>query len=146
MNAIDLLIDDHEKVTELFDEFEAHPDLNIAERIFMELEVHTKIEEEIFYPVARVVDNDLINQSLKEHGQVKNLIGVLRGMTLKDKDYNTQMEELMANVEDHVDEEETDLFPQVEEKLADQLDQLGDQMQKRKAELQRGGATRTTSA
>lgn len=57
MSAIDLLEEDHREVEDLFDKYEELKDASdkneLAVKICMALQVHTQIEEEIFYPAAR---------------------------------------------------------------------------------------------
>ncbi|MBS0360529.1 MAG: hemerythrin domain-containing protein, partial [Proteobacteria bacterium] len=56
-DAIALLKADHRKVEELFAKFEKasgqKQKRQIAEQICMELAIHTKIEEDIFYPACK---------------------------------------------------------------------------------------------
>ena len=52
-DAIQMLKDDHRKVETLFDQFleeESGKKQQIAQQIFHELEVHSTLEEELFYP------------------------------------------------------------------------------------------------
>jgi hypothetical protein len=55
MNAIELLKVDHARVQELFRQYEkaGGQHREIAEQIFTELETHTRLEEELFYPALR---------------------------------------------------------------------------------------------
>ncbi len=66
MNAIDLLTQDHDEVRALFKRFEAAHEAEdseemsaVASSIFEELEVHTTIEEEVFYPAVHDESDDL---------------------------------------------------------------------------------------
>ncbi|WP_374571504.1 hemerythrin domain-containing protein [Phenylobacterium sp. J426] len=68
-DAIALLKADHRKVEELFAEFEgAKGDgkkRKLAEQICLELTVHTKIEEDIFYPACKgKIEEDLLGGGL----------------------------------------------------------------------------------
>jgi uncharacterized protein len=146
MNAIDMLKKDHKRVSELFQEFEAHHQINIAEMICKELETHTRLEEEIFYPAVRPIASDLISESLEEHKVVKDLISELKGLNSIDEQYEAKFKVLKENVEHHVEEEESEMFPQVEKSLADQLDRLGVEMKNLKDQLSRGTAARSASA
>jgi hypothetical protein len=55
IDAVEMLKSDHDKVKELFHNYEAAGDRaykkkkDIAEKVFVELEVHTQLEEQIFY-------------------------------------------------------------------------------------------------
>jgi len=146
MNAILLLKNDHEKVNDLFDEFDVSGEMIIAEKICKELDIHAQIEEQIFYPAVNKLDPEMIEQSLEEHQDIKDLIAELRAMDAVDENYQLAMDELRSIVEDHVEEEETQLFVNVESALNDQLDRLGNEMMKLKQQLMQGKAARTKTA
>lgn len=55
-DAVEMLKKDHENVTKLFQQFERASSADkagIATQIFKELEIHSALEEEIFYPAVR---------------------------------------------------------------------------------------------
>src|SRR5437868_5241050 len=55
-DAVQMLKADHKQVKQLFERFHSAPPeerSNIAGQLFTELEVHTKLEEELFYPAVR---------------------------------------------------------------------------------------------
>lgn len=91
-NAIDLLLDDHRAVEALFDRFEDESDpdaaLGILRKIAIELAVHARIEEELFYPAARsVLGNDakaLLDEAAVEHASLKKMIIDLSVLTAQD--------------------------------------------------------------
>jgi squalene cyclase len=101
-----------------------------------QLEVHAQIEEEIFYPAVRKELNDaaLVNEALKEHKAVKELIDELKVMGGEDDEFEEKWAELVADVKHHVQEEESELLPQAEESEMD-LSDYGQQMAERKKEL-----------
>jgi hemerythrin-like domain-containing protein len=145
MNAVELLKDDHDKVKELFREYEAAGERafkrkkGIAENVFSELEVHTKVEEEIFYPAVRAKSDkegkELVAESIEDHQAVEALIEELKTMDPKDEEYDDLFQELMDSVEQHIETEESELMPKAEEKLSATLDNLGAQIQERKEGL-----------
>jgi hemerythrin superfamily protein len=56
VNAVAMLKKDHQKVAQLFEQFERSTERDrpsIATQIFNELDVHATLEEEIFYPAVR---------------------------------------------------------------------------------------------
>jgi hemerythrin-like domain-containing protein len=140
-----LLKADHDKVRALFREFEsagenAHKKKqSIAERVFRELEVHTKIEEEVFYPAVRAKMGDegeeMVEESLQEHHVVDVLIGEMQGLEPDNPEWEAKFTVLMENVEHHADEEEKEMFPGAEKKLGADLETLGERMQRRKDQL-----------
>ena len=59
-DAIQMLKDDHRKVEALFEQFlgeESGKKQQIAQQIFHELEVHSTLEEELFYPALQTQGN-----------------------------------------------------------------------------------------
>jgi hemerythrin-like domain-containing protein len=145
MDAIKLLKDDHKKVKDLFREYEKLGDRahvskrRIAEQVFMELEVHTAIEEEIFYPAVREKSDkdgkELVAEGYEEHHVVDVLIRELKALQPEDEAYDAKFKVLTENVEHHIEEEEGEMLPDAEETLRDQLDELGERMLRRKEEL-----------
>lgn len=101
------------------------------------LEIHTQLEEEIFYPALQVIlsDNAMLDKSIPEHDAMRSLIARLRTMTPEDVDYDNTFMELMQNVMHHIADEETRLLPEAERMLKDQLRELGAQMTKRHLQL-----------
>jgi hemerythrin superfamily protein len=140
-DAIQLLKADHREVERLFKQFEdASGDdgrMQLSERICMELMIHTEIEEEIFYPSCRefLKDDEIINESLVEHHAAKDLIQEIRGMDASDEMFDARMTVLKEQIEHHVEEEEKELFPQVQKTDMD-LKDVGQQLMMRKTELQ----------
>ena len=112
---------------------------SLASTIFQELDVHTKIEEEIFYPWAHDLSqeiSDTVDEGIQEHHVVKILIDELNGLTPGAPDWVAKMTVLIENVEHHAEEEETELFPKVRShSKADDRKQLGDRLEDRKAQL-----------
>jgi hemerythrin superfamily protein len=145
MNAIALLKADHEHIKGLFRAYEATEERasqhkhGIAEQIFTEIEIHSKLEEEIFYPAVRAKADqegqDLVAESLEDHQAMAALIEILRTLEPQDEEFAARFEELMDTVEAHVEDEEEELFSEAEEWLSDALEGLGTCMLGRKEAL-----------
>jgi hemerythrin superfamily protein len=103
------------------------------------LEVHAQLEEEIFYPALRKVlgDNEILDKSVPEHDEMRELIRMLRGKDVEASDYDETVHSLMRAVLHHVADEESILLPRAEMLLGDQLGELGMQMTRRRMELLR---------
>lgn len=145
-SPIEMLEADHVKVKALFEQFEAAGDRmtkakqQIVEDAFVELEMHTQIEEEIFYPAIKALGEKegkkLIAESIEEHQVVKNLMEDMRELDPGEEQYTAKFTVLMENVRHHIEEEEDEMFPMAEEELADERDTLLEAMLKRKQALQ----------
>lgn len=143
MNALDLLKKDHDKVRELFAEFDTLSGdgvrkNEICQQVFEELELHSRIEQEIFYPALRSKSGkdakDLVKQSYNEHGEIDDLVAELRAIDISDPDFDDKFQELMEDVEEHIDEEEMEMFPKAQI-LGKELENLGRQMEEEKENL-----------
>lgn len=141
-DAIALLKADHRKVEELFKKFEgAKSDGSkekLAKQICLELTIHTKIEEEIFYPACRgAIEDDLVNEAYVEHDSAKVLIAEIEAGGPDEQFYDAKVKVLSELIEHHVGEEEMrseGMFSQARKAGLD-MDELGDRMAARKAEL-----------
>ncbi len=142
-DAVALLKEDHRTVEELFAEFEKAKGDNrkqkIAEQICLELSVHAKIEEEIFYPACEgKVEEDLLKEAYVEHDGAKVLIAeITAGSEQSDEFYDAKVKVLQEQIEHHVDEEEKrmeGLFAQARKAGLD-MEALGRQLAERKEEL-----------
>ena len=146
MNAIELLKKDHEKVAGLFKKYEGAGDDASSEKeelfrmIKRELDVHARIEEEIFYPAAKQAPSEeakeLVAEAGEEHKQIKTLLAELDGMDADDEQFDAKMTVLKEDVEHHVEEEQDEMFPKVRKALGnDRLEDLGRQLEARKQSL-----------
>ncbi|HWD36470.1 MAG TPA: hemerythrin domain-containing protein [Casimicrobiaceae bacterium] len=108
----------------------------IAETLCTALEIHAKLEEEIFYPAMRSVDPDLVQDSYNDHGEMKGLIEELRRLRPADRAFDSTLMQLMRVVINHVADEETRLFPDAERVLGEErLAELGAEMTRRRMQL-----------
>ncbi|MGZ8154070.1 MAG: hemerythrin domain-containing protein [Burkholderiales bacterium] len=144
-DAIELLKKDHRQVETLFKEFEKLHESDqheaadqIVETICTELQIHDKLETEIFYPAVRAQaeeeEEDLLDEAEVEHTSVRELIQKIEDMGPgSDKRY-AHVTVLVEYVKHHVKEEEKEMFPKVK-KLDLDLKELGARMKERKTEL-----------
>ena len=141
-DAVALLKADHQKVADLFRQFEdAKGDgrkQKLALQICKELTIHAMIEEEIFYPACegKVEEADL-KEAYVEHDGAKVLIAEIESGDPSDDFYDAKVKVLQEQIEHHVEEEEKRLvgiFSQAKKAGLD-MDALGIQLAQRKAEL-----------
>ena len=110
-DAIALLKADHRKVEDLFDKYEkakgAERKKSLAGQICLELTVHAKIEEDVFYPACRgEVDDDLMDEAYVEHDGAKVLIAEIEAGNPDDEFYDAKVKVLSEMIKHHVKEEE----------------------------------------
>ena len=139
--AITLLKKDHREVEGWFDEYEQLEDesekLALFNKIALALKVHTRIEEEIFYPEERgEVEDDMLDEAYVEHDGAKKLIAEIEAMQPGDEYYDAKVKVLGEYITHHVKEEEQPggLFSQAK-KGDEDLEAMGERLKTRKDEL-----------
>jgi hemerythrin superfamily protein len=136
IDAIAMLKADHQLVHDLFTRYESAGDFStkqmIAEQVFTALEMHAQLEENVFYPAYETMTGKngtkLVADSRLAHEYVKELLIELQDIDLDEETFEAKFEELMHTVEQHVAQEEDEMFPEAEQILADQLADLMDEM------------------
>ena len=146
MDAFNLLKADHRKVEELFEQLESasgQAKMRVFQQIKTELELHTHIEETIFYPATEEPKqtHDLTLEAYEEHNVVKKLLQELNRAKSPNEEWEAKAKVLQENVEHHVEEEENELFPKASKALSTQeIETLGEEMEAEKARKQRSGS------
>ena len=161
-DAIVILEEDHKRIKDLFEQFEAavaafdapapalapltrlHDEIvtrrkgSLLTRILEELTVHTYIENESMYPQIRRLAPELeddVLESYEEHHVADVLCAELAAMPASAERFDAKVRVLIENVTHHIDEEERDWFPQVRQALSQsQLNDIGREMLELKRE------------
>jgi len=111
-SAISLLKADHREVEGLFKSFKSAKSAtekeSLAKRICTALKLHTRIEEEIFYPafIEATGDKELHNEALVEHQGAKGLIEEIENSGAADPLFDARIKVLSEMIKHHVKEEE----------------------------------------
>jgi hypothetical protein len=141
-DAEKLLKADHRKVEKLFTQYKSANDDKKAElikQICSELIVHTKLEEELFYPACReknVEDSDL-DEAQVEHDGAKVLIAELINCSPDDDYIDAKVTVLSEYIKHHVGEEEEPsegIFTKARKAGVD-MNAIGARIQARKSKL-----------
>jgi Hemerythrin HHE cation binding domain len=144
MNAFELLKQDHEKVSAIFEKLEPTTERAVKtreelfEKLRNELDVHAEIEEQIFYPsLKRAAETrEIVLEGFEEHKIVKQLLDEMAALDVDSEQWTAKLTVLKENVEHHVEEEEGEMFKSAREVLTkDQIEDLGAQMQAAKKQL-----------
>lgn len=143
MKATTLLKKDHAAVKKLLADFgrtrarAAKRRQALIDEIAQELDIHSTIEEEIFYPAVKNVrgGQSLVSEAKSEHKKVDSLVAEAQGMSMETDEVVGKVEELRDAVIHHATEEEREMFPVAEDLLGEQLQELGQQLAARKREL-----------
>ncbi|WP_437966302.1 hemerythrin domain-containing protein [Sorangium sp. So ce260] len=131
MKATSLLEKQHRKVESLFKQLESgksEPAPLLAE-LANELVAHMAIEQESFYPAVRQVKEDLILESYEEHAIAELALKRLLATDPEDISFKARVTTLKELIQHHVEEEEEELFPKVEEAIDEKrLAELGKEL------------------
>jgi hemerythrin superfamily protein len=145
MNAIELLETQHRDVDELFARLERDGGSDKTRQTLFDdladlLAIHASIEELHFYPAVKAAPTEeKVEHSLEEHLDIKRKLSLLMATPLSSDRFIARLRALKDEVQDHVENERTELFPKVRRILdADQLEAIGQEMTSTMAELQQG--------
>jgi hemerythrin-like domain-containing protein len=146
-DAITLLTADHKKVRPLLGELEETSARAVDKRgkllqtIELELKVHAKIEEEIFYPAFQKAaekqdDKKLYYEALEEHHVVDTVLAELKDTAPASEEFAAKAKVLKDLVEHHAEEEETEMFPRARKLMSrGELVELHDRLAEAKTSL-----------
>jgi hypothetical protein len=129
----------HREVEGFFKQIEKTEDSDERKKLMAEikhaLELHTRLEEEIFYPAVRGLETkkaeDMVLEAYEEHHVVKLVLAELPQLDPDDEHFEAKMTVLKELVEHHVEEEEQDkdgLFKMAKKLGKERLEELGDRM------------------
>ncbi|HEU4621352.1 MAG TPA: hemerythrin domain-containing protein [Burkholderiaceae bacterium] len=130
VNALELLRRDHRHLHGLFKQFDKAGDeseqRDLCDQIVSELTLHTELEEEVFYPYLRETTGrfDLLGEARVEHQVAKDLMSQLKDESPGSPRFEAMVKVLGEYIEHHVQEEEREIFPLVEQTGVD-LEALG---------------------
>jgi len=135
MNALDLLIEQHDEVEDLFEmieKAEGEKKTELFEELADKLAAHAAMEEKLFYPAVKAKETEeLLVESTEEHLQIKRVLADLLELDTDDEHFDAKIKVMQEEVEHHArEEEEGKLFPKVRKLMSgEELDQLGSEME-----------------
>src|SRR5262245_36775288 len=130
MNVLNILKKDHSTVRSLFNKYSRtgkssyERKLEIFEQIRRELQIHTRAEQEIFYPAIKAMNGTesrkLVTDALKEHRDVDELLTQISRLNPTDKSFDESIETLLEFVDHHIEYEEGEIFQFVAENYSEE--------------------------
>ena len=150
-DAIGVLQQDHQKAKALFADFrkaagDQQKQQEVYELIRDEIELHARVEEQVFYPQAKSAVGQEVPKALEEHGLVKFLLAQLEQTPPTAEQFEAKMTVLMELVEHHVQEEESQLFPKVRQALGgERLSSMAEEITRAKSQLGRADTPKRSS-
>jgi hemerythrin-like domain-containing protein len=151
MNALTLLKTDHDDMKALLEKAGDTTDRAVKTRaallheIGVKLTAHEKIEEDIFYPAlkAHPKAKDIVLEGYQEHHVIDLILGELQALDENDETWAAKFSVMKENIEHHIEEEEGEMFTNARAAFsAEELDDLGDQMEEMKEAVLTASLTR----
>jgi iron-sulfur cluster repair protein YtfE (RIC family) len=136
MDPITMLKKQHREVEALFKQAEKseRPDerRRLVEELKTNLELHMRLEEEMFYPALRGVRakkvEEMVLEAYEEHQVAKSAMERLSEADPDDERFSAKITVLHELVKHHVEEEEKEMFKLAQKVGKDELKALGEQM------------------
>ena len=140
MNITEIISMDHRKVDTLFMEIEKTDDPQKLQEFFgqlyKDLSIHAEAEEQIVYPAVRSYYSDT-QELYDEQAAMKQMLAQIKALNPSSSDFKAQIQQLKKAVQDHVKEEENDMFPQIRRNLSEaQMEQMATQFKEAKSTIQ----------
>lgn len=149
MDALDMLMEDHRQVAELFAQAEQTEDEKKKKRLFEQistaLTMHMHVEETALYPALEQHEElkDLALEANEEHRQVKTLMREIANLADGSEIFEAKLKVMKENIEHHVEEEENEMFPQMRDSLSEEeFEQISQEITTAKADFQKTSKVR----
>ena len=115
MDFFTLLKEEHQEAKDTFKKLSKQEpaDTKLAETLCKKLLLHMEMEEKYFYPKMEAIKEaeHLAIESKLEHQEAKKQIQALLKGSLDEIETKVKLETLQLEIEHHVEEEETEVFP-----------------------------------
>ncbi len=140
-DILSLIEAEHRQVENLFAEAEKVKGAKLVEQfnqIYIELILHTRTEELVFYPALREYEQteQYVEEAEEEHEEISAILEEIKAFKPTQPEFKEKMSELKETLEHHVEEEESEIFNAVRECMSDrELTELGQEFQETKSKL-----------
>lgn len=117
MDVTRILEADHRKVEKLFANINQHKGdarLEYVERLRDSLQAHMELEELVVYPcVKEVLDEEALKEANTEHELARKALADVMRLAPDEPGFGAALDALQAGIEHHVNDEETEVFPEL---------------------------------
>lgn len=147
MNAIRILLKDHEEVGKLFNQYVLAGEgayqqkKTVADRLIEEITNHARLEDEILFPALKEKGGedgeDMALEAMEEHDLTRYLMNRLQKTKAEDKRFDARFKVLMESSKQHFLEEEREIFPKAKKVLNGDLEKLGKEMEALKKQMKK---------
>jgi hemerythrin-like domain-containing protein len=147
MNIIEYLKRQHDEVRDVLDRIIAEDDdkesRTLLAQVSKTLRLHMQIEEKMVYPAAsRAFEGDedeeeTVLESYEEHEVAKRCLVALEATAPTDRRFVIRAKVLKGILDKHMDEEEAELFPEMEDRIGQSgVERLGAEVEAKMPQLQ----------
>ena len=153
MTILEVIKNDHDRMRALLGRLLNNVDsdrekrTDLIRRIRDEVVPHARAEEAVLYNGMRAADapTDMVYHGFKEHAETEVLLHTLETMDKLHADWEVVAKKLHDELIHHVNEEETDLFPQVKAAFTtEELTEMAEIFKEMKPEIREQGAFKQT--
>lgn len=120
------LMHDHKYVRQLFQRYLTTQDEQVKQQagpqICEALQMHTTLEEAVFYPRVQEIDAALVEKCQDDHQQADEILVQLQELQPGEAAYDDLMQQLHDAITAHIEIEEQELFPAVRNSSIDMQD------------------------
>jgi len=147
MNITEIISMDHRKADTLFMEIASTDDPEKLQEFFgqlyKDLSVHAEAEEQVVYPAIRSYYSNT-QELFDEQAQMKQMLAQIKALNPSSSNFKDQIKELQKAVQDHVRQEENDMFPHIRRNLSEaQMEQMATKFKEAKSTMQQEMASQS---
>ena len=143
MDVLELIKADHLQVETLFSEIESTDDTHklyqCFNKLYNELNVHTEVEEQTFYPAIRRCQGTekIVDVAQEEHEEARQMLEELASLSPTSAEFQQKISTLRQIIQHHIQSEEDEVFSQVRDCMSEEeRSQLGSEFQSVKSQVQ----------
>ncbi|WP_119461708.1 hemerythrin domain-containing protein [Rhodospirillaceae bacterium SYSU D60014] len=142
MDLWQLIKNDHDNVDEIFRQILQESSGDLRDKLFLQLKrelmLHTKVEEDVFYPALKHFDETrmYLADAHKEHDEVKTRLEELGKGSKDSPEWARKLGELKGVIQHHVRDEEDKIFPAAQKVIdASRAEDLKRQIEREKSQV-----------
>ncbi|MEO8456199.1 MAG: hemerythrin domain-containing protein [Chloroflexota bacterium] len=142
-HALQMLRDEHRRIGELLDEYKsaatAEMRLQLADAAIAEIDTHMLLEEEIVFPVIQrlATEETVIEHAVSDHREIEELADELASTAATEPEHPKSVARLHERFEEHVREEERDIFSHLEKAGEEEMVALGNKLLERRESIRK---------
>jgi hemerythrin superfamily protein len=145
LDAVSAITRDHRAMERLFEQCKKNTDQRSAlvAEIKSRLTAHSKAEEERVYPEivkAEPGEKQEVHHGVHEHREAEEKLAKVEAADPQSNEFDRALDEFVAAVQHHVQEEESEILPALAEAVArKRLEELGEAFEERRTQLLTAG-------